>query len=88
MHREILPVSQAMKLHTLAIFDTYLSKYIFLVSPDPGRKNWHSLKTVSFILSLGGDCTSGPPVYVMFRQKYKAHTHTGGDLQTVETLHE
>ena len=86
MHRETLPVSQAMKFNTRAIFDAYLSKYNFLVSPDPGRKNWDSLKTASFT-SLGGESTSGSPAYVMFRQKYKAHTFTGRDSQTVETYY-
>ena len=60
-----------MILATSAIFDAYLSKYNFLVSPDPGRKNWDSLKIVSFT-SLGGDCASGSPVHVMFRTEIQS----------------
>jgi len=88
-----------MKLHTLpfffyygllilatsAIFDAYLSKYNFLVSPDPGRKNWDSLKTVSFTPSLGDDCISGSPVHVYDRNKKHIDIQEEVHKRNVET---
>ena len=64
-------------LATSAIFDVYLSKYNFLVSPDPGRKNWDSLNTPSLATPLGGDCS---PVCEMFRTEIHSYIGWGSQM--------
>ena len=73
----------------LCLIHTYQSRTSWSTSPDPGRKNRDSFKTVSFTTSLGGDFTSDSPVYVcsvqdrntkhlliILKETHKLRTHT------------